>query len=56
MSGEGLSKVSDCVALKKYPFGILGVGVFYIGEPDKYRFSKNKKWHWGKLIYLEQKQ
>jgi hypothetical protein len=43
MSGEGLSKVSDCVTLKKYPFGILGVGVFYIGEPDKYRFSKKQK-------------
>ena len=22
---------------------------------DKYRFNKNKKWHWGRLIYLEQK-
>lgn len=29
--------------------------VFYVGEPDKYRFSKKKKWHWGKLTYLEQK-
>ena len=30
-------------------------GVFYKGEPDKYRFDKNKKWYWGKLTYLEQK-
>ena len=34
---------------------LMGTGVFYKGEPDKYRFNKNKKWHWGKLIYLEQK-
>lgn len=51
-----LGKKGNILVLKKYLFGILGVGVFYIGEPDKYRFSKNKKWHWGKLIYLEQKQ
>ncbi len=30
-------------------------GVFYKGDPDKYHFDKNKKWHWGKLAYLEQK-
>lgn len=29
--------------------------IFYIGDPDKYRFDKNKKWYWGRLIYLEQK-
>ena len=30
-------------------------GVFYKGAPNEYRFDKNKKWHWGKLTYLEQK-
>ncbi len=34
---------------------LLFKGVFYKGVPDKYLFNKNKKWHWGKLIYLEQK-
>ena len=29
--------------------------IFYIGEPKNYRFDKNKKRYWGKLIYLEQK-
>lgn len=27
----------------------------YYGEANGYRFDKNKKWHWGRLIYLEQK-
>ena len=30
-------------------------GIFYIGEPNKYRFDKNKKLYWGTLFYLEQK-
>lgn len=34
---------------------LIGVGVFYIGEPDKYRFSPKKKWYRGKLIYVNQK-
>ena len=50
-----LGKKGNILVLKKYLFGILGDGVFYMGEPNKYRFNKNKKWHWGKLTYLEQK-
>lgn len=50
-----LGKKGNILVLKKYLFGILGDGVFYMGEPDKYHFDKNKKWHWGKLTYLEQK-
>ena len=34
---------------------LLFKGVFYKGTPHEYRFDKNKKWHWGKLTYLEQK-
>ena len=34
---------------------LLFKGVFYKGTPNEYRFDKNKKWHWGKLTYLEQK-
>jgi hypothetical protein len=34
---------------------LLFKGVFYKGSPNEYRFDKNKKWHWGKLTYLEQK-
>ncbi len=50
-----LGKKGNILVLKTYLFGILGDGVFYMGEPDKYSFPKNKKWHWGKLTYLEQK-
>ena len=50
-----LGKKGNILVLKKYLFGILGDGVFYMGAPNKYRFNKNKKWHWGKLTYLEQK-
>ena len=50
-----LGKKGNILVVKKYLFGILGDGVFYMGEPNKYRFNKNKKWHWGKLTYLEQK-
>ena len=39
-----LGKKGNILVLKKYLFGILGDGVFYMGEPDKYRFDKNKKW------------
>ena len=34
---------------------LLVKGVFYKGSPNKYCFDINKKWHWGKLTYLEQK-
>ena len=47
-----LGKKGNILVLKDFLFG---TGVFYMGEPEKYRFNKNKKWHWGKLIYLEQK-
>ncbi len=47
-----LGKKGNILVLKHF---LMGIGVFYMGEPVKYRFSKNKKWHWGKLTYLEQK-
>lgn len=47
-----LGKKGNILVLHK---SLLGTGVFYMGAPDKYRFAKKKKWHWGKLIYLEQK-
>lgn len=47
-----LGKKGNILVVKQY---VLGTGVFYLGEPQKYRFSKKKKWHWGKLSYLEQK-
>ena len=50
-----LGKKGNILVLKEFVFGVLGTGVFYIGTPDKYQFEKNKKWYWGKLIYLEQK-
>ena len=42
-----LGKKGNILVLKKF---LIGTGVFYMGNPDKYRFDKNKKWHWGKLI------
>ena len=48
-----LGKNGNILVLKK---GLFGTGVYYLGVPEKYRFNKNKKWHWGSLIYLEQKQ
>lgn len=47
-----LGKKGNILVLKKH---LLGVRVFYIGPSDKYRSSKSKKWHCGKLIYLVQK-
>ena len=47
-----LGKKGNILVVKQF---VLGTGVFYLGEPQKYRFSKKKKWHWGKLSYLEQK-
>ena len=50
-----LGKKGNVLVIKEFVFGILGTGVFYIGTPDKYQFTKKKKWYWGKLTYLEQK-
>ena len=47
-----LGKKGNILVLRNSLFGMC---VFYLGEPDKYRFNQNKKWHWGKLTYLEQK-
>ncbi len=47
-----LGKKGNILVLKSF---LIGTGVFYLGEPDKYRFNKQIKWHWGKLTYLEQK-
>lgn len=50
-----LGKKGNILVLKSFLTG-MGTGVFYLGEPDKYRFSPKKKWHWGKLTYLIQNQ
>lgn len=47
-----LGKKGNILVLRK---SLLGTGVFYIGALDKYHFAKKKKWHLGKLIYLEQR-
>lgn len=47
-----LGKKGNILVLKRF---LMGTGAFYIGEPEKYRFNKNKKWHFGRLFYLEQK-
>lgn len=49
-----LGKKGNILVLKQFLMG-MGTGVFYSGEPDKYRFNPKKKWHFGKLTYLEQK-
>ena len=48
-----LGKKGNILVLKSFLMG-MGTGVFYLGEPEKYRFNRKKKWHWGKLTYLEQ--
>ena len=48
-----LGKKGNVLVLKSFLMG-MGTGVFYLGEPEKYRFNKKRKWHWGKLTYLEQ--
>lgn len=35
---------------------VFGTEAYYIGKPEGYRFSPDKKRHWGKLIYLTQKK
>jgi len=47
-----LGKKGNILVLKKY---LTATGVFYLGDPNQYRFEKTKTWHWGKLTYLEQK-
>ena len=47
-----LGKKDNILVLRK---SLSGTQVYYLGSPEKYYFNKNKKWHWGKLIYLEQK-
>ena len=47
-----LGKKGNVLVLQNFLFG---TGIFYIGEPEKYRFTQSKKWYWGKLTYLEQK-
>ena len=49
-----LGKKGNILVLKSFLMG-MGTGVFYLGESEKYRFNKKRKWHWGKLTYLEQK-
>lgn len=49
-----LGKHGNILVLKSFLLG-MGTGIFHLGEPEKYRFNKKKKWHWGKLTYLEQK-
>ena len=49
-----LGKKGNILVLKSFLMG-MGTGVFYLGEPEKYRFNKKRKWHWVKLTYLEQK-
>ncbi len=48
-----LGKKGNILVLKSFLMG-MGTGVFYLGEPEKYRFNKKRKGHWGKLTYLEQ--
>lgn len=48
-----LGKKGNILVLKRF---LMGTDVFYIGEPEKYRFNKNRKWHFGRLFYLEQNQ
>jgi len=47
-----LGKKGDILVLSKF---LMIMSTVYYGEPKGYRFDKNKKWHWGRLIYLEQK-
>ena len=49
-----LGKKGNILVLKRFFMG-MGTSVFYLGEPEKYCFSPQRKWHWGKLIYVEQK-
>ena len=47
-----LGKKGNILVLSKF---LMIMSTAYYGEPVGYRFDKNKKWHWGRLIYLEQK-
>lgn len=46
-----LGKTGNILVLRKT---LGGPKVFYMGDPEKYRFLPTKRWHWGKLIYLKQ--
>lgn len=48
-----LGKKGNILVLRKF---LNGAEIYYVGEPDKYRFSPKKKWHWGKLVYLKQQE
>ena len=52
-----LGKKGNILVLKHSSLAVdmVCADIFYVGNPDQYRFNKNKKWHWGKLTYLEQK-
>ena len=47
-----IGKKGNILVLRKW---LSGTEIYYLGSPGKYHFSKSKKWHCGKLIYLEQK-
>ncbi len=47
-----LGKKGNIMVLKSF---LMETSVFYLGEPEKYRFDKKRKWYWGKLSYFEQK-
>lgn len=49
---HSLGKKGNILVIKKFLFGM---GVFYVGEPEKFQFHSEKKHHRDKLIYLEQK-
>lgn len=48
-----LGKRGNILVLRQF---LCGAEVYYLGESEKYHFSPNKKWHWGKLVYLEQQK
>ena len=48
-----LGKKGNILVLRRF---LSGTEVYYLGKPEKFRFSTNKKWHWGKLIYLKQQE
>ncbi len=48
-----LGKEGHILVLRKT---LLGTETYYYGDPNGYTLPKKKKWHWGRLIYLEQKR
>lgn len=47
-----LGKKGHILVLRKT---LLGTETYYYGDPNGYTLPKKKKWHWGRLIYLEQR-